>query len=587
MSKTVATCIAETNQEQNKPQENVFFLTLSRKIEDFPNEFLRTARSTSPVQICAIFSTIGPDNLSAELNLELNAELEKIVATTANQPVLDFESFSNLVVNTLNVRVLNFGINKGKQFKTSMTMLVIEGDILRVIHLGITKAVIFRDNKIMVLTEEQTVAHRFAQMGNISPAEEKNHPENMNLTQYLGKLPQDGELKPDKKVHLKLKDNDEIILMGLGISRGMPAQMRNSIIVRPDSTENKAKEIINAAVNYGVKSGLTIIDLKVESTFLLPGDAVIRTNLQSDGAIAPAAAAANTISADKSDFTPFELANEEENADDTINFVPGKTPVHVDEEPEEEEEEEDEEPEKASTGRKVATIALPIIVFILCLILGFGVMFLVLNIRDFMEANAPETMPSAAVGTVYYATEDNTPVYSMPSQNSTVIASLKKGDVVTLQQAVDANFSKVVTSNSMTGFCLTSQLSTEDPKNGAAAPSESSAAGDADATDAGDDNGEGAAANPNPETTPETTEAEEADPTPTPKPVKKATATPTPKPKETEPEETEKPAETAKPTETQKPAETEKPAETQKPAEPEKPAETTKKAEEPKPDEDQ
>ena len=585
MSKTVATCIAETNQEQNKPQENVFFLTLSRKIEDFPNEFLRTARSTSPVQICAIFSTIGPDNLSAELNLELNAELEKIVASTANQPVLDFESFSNLVVNTLNVKVLNFGINKGKQFKTSMTMLVIEGDILRVIHLGITKAVIFRDKKIMVLTEEQTVAHRFAQMGSISAAEEKDHPENMNLTQYLGKLPQDGELKPDKKVHLKLKDDDEIILMGLGISRGMPAQMRNSIIVRPDSTENKAKEIINAAVNYGVKSGLTIIDLKVESTFLLPGDAVIRTNLQSDGSIAPVAAAANTISADKSDFTPFELANEEENADDTINFVPGKTPLHVDEEPDDEDEDEEEEPEKASAGRKVATIALPIIVFILCLILGFGVMFLVLNIRDFMEANAPETMPSAAVGTVYYATEDNTPVYSMPSQNSTVIASLKKGDVVTLQQAVDANFSKVVTSNSMTGFCLTAQLSTEDPTNGAAQTSETTSAGDADTTETGEE----AAANPNPETTPETTETEEADPTPTPtpKPVKKATATPTPKPAQTETQDTEKPAETAKPTETQKPAETEKPAETQKPAETEKPAETTKKAEDPKPEENQ
>ena len=76
MSKTVATCIAETNQAQNMPQENVFFLTLSRKLEDFPNEFLRTARSTSPIQICAIFSTIGPDNLAAVLNLELNTELE-------------------------------------------------------------------------------------------------------------------------------------------------------------------------------------------------------------------------------------------------------------------------------------------------------------------------------------------------------------------------------------------------------------------------------------------------------------------------------------------------------------------------------
>lgn len=585
MSKTVATCIAETNQEQNKPQENVFFLTLSRKIEDFPNEFLRTARSTSPIQICAIFSTIGPDNLSAELNLELNAELEKIVASTANQPVLDFEAFSNLVVNTLNVRVLNFGINKGKQFKTSMTMLVIEGDILRVIHLGITKAVLFRDKKIMVLTEEQTVAHRYVQMGSITPEEEKDNPENMNLTQYLGKLPQDGELKPEKKVHLKLRDDDEIILMGLGISRGMPAQMRNSIIVRPDSTENKAKEIINAAVNNGVKSGLTIIDLKVESTFLLPGDAVIRTNLQSDASIAPVAAA--TVAAEKSDFTPFELAEKDEDADDTISFVPGKTPIHVDEDEEEEEEEAEEVPDKASVGRKIATIVMPIIVFILCLILGFGIMFLVLNIRDFMEANAPETMPSAAVGTAYYAVEDNTPVYSMPSQNSTIIANLKRGDVVTLQQAVDQNFSKVVTSNSMTGYCLTSQLTTEDPNNGAA-PSESAAsesAADATQTEGGD-----AQVNPNPEATTTTTEteAEEEDPTPTPTPKpKKATSTPTPKPVETEPADPEvvetepdvtspvvtKPAETkpaeTKPAET-KPAET-KPAET-KPAE-EKPAE--------------
>ncbi len=588
MSKTVATCIAETNQEQNKPQENVFFLTLSRKIEDFPNEFLRTARSTSPIQICAIFSTIGPDNLSAELNLELNAELEKIVASTANQPVLDFEAFSNLVVNTLNVRVLNFGINKGKQFKTSMTMLVIEGDILRVIHLGITKAVLFRDKKIMVLTEEQTVAHRYVQMGSITPEEEKDNPENMNLTQYLGKLPQDGELKPDKKVHLKLRDNDEIILMGLGISRGMSAQMRNSIIVRPDSTENKAKEIINAAVNNGVKSGLTIIDLKVESTFLLPGDAVIRTNLQSDASIAPVAAA--TSVAEKSDFTPFEIAEKDEDADDTISFVPGKTPIHVDEDEEDEEEADaEEEPEKASVGRKIATIVMPIIIFVLCLILGFGIMFLVLNIRDFMEANAPETMPSAAVGTAYYAIEDNTPVYSMPSQNSTIIANLKRGDVVTLQSAVDQNFSKVVTSNSMTGYCLTAQLTAEDPNNGAAAPSESATESAADATEG--DEGE-AGVNPNPEATTTTTEteAEEEDPTPTPTPKpKKATSTPTPKPTQTEPDEnvpeveapeTTKAAET-KPVETA-PAET-KPAET-KPADT-KPAET--KPAEQKPAEDQ
>ena len=567
MSKTVATCIAETNQEQNKPQEHVFFLTLSRKIEDFPNEFLRTARSTSPIQVCAIFSTIGPDNLAAELNLELNSELEKIVAQTANQPVLDFEAFSNQVVNVLNVRVCNFGINKGKQFKTSMTMLVIEGDILRVVHLGVTKAVLFRDRKIMVLTEEQSVANRFAQMGSnagISP----DDPASMEPTQYLGKMPQEGELRPEKKVHLKLRDNDEIILMGLGISKGMPVQMRNSIIIKPVSTEEKAKEIINAAVNYGVKSGLTIIDLKVESTFLLPGDAVIRSNLQTEAAIAPAGTA---VFSEKNNYTPFDLQtteDEEDDADDTINFVPGNAPVNEkDEEPEEDEEEE--EKERGSAGLKIATVVMPIIIFVLCLILGFGIMFLVFNIRDFIESNAPETMASAANGSVYYAVNDNTPVYSQPSLNSTVIATLNKGDVVTVQQAADPTFSKVVTSGSLTGYCLTAQLSQQNPAE--AVPSESSQTSETNP---------GESANGEPADTEETTtetEEPEATPTPTPKPVKKATATPTPKPVETEPEET-KPAETAKPTDTQKPADTEKPADTQ-PA-----AETTKKAEDPKPE---
>ena len=448
-----------------------------------------------------------------------------------------------------------------------MTMLVIEGDILRVVHLGVTKAVLFRDRKIMVLTEEQSVANRFAQMGSnagISP----DDPASMEPTQYLGKMPQEGELRPEKKVHLKLRDNDEIILMGLGISKGMPVQMRNSIIIKPVSTEEKAKEIINAAVNNGVKSGLTIIDLKVESTFLLPGDAVIRSNLQTEAAIAPAGTA---VFSEKNNYTPFDLQtteDEEDDADDTINFVPGNAPVNEkDEEPEEDEEEE--EKERGSAGLKIATVVMPIIIFVLCLILGFGIMFLVFNIRDFIESNAPETMASAANGSVYYAVNDNTPVYSQPSLNSTVIATLNKGDVVTVQQAADPTFSKVVTSGSLTGYCLTAQLSQQNPAE--AVPSESSQTSETNP---------GESANGEPADTEETTtetEEPEATPTPTPKPVKKATATPTPKPVETEPEDTQ-PAETAKPTETQKPAETEKPAETQKPAE------TTKKAEDPKPE---
>ena len=453
MSKTVATCIAETNLVQGEPQENVFFLTLSRKIEDFPNEFLRTARSTSPIQICAIFSTIGPDNLSAVLNLELNAELEKIVAACSNQAVLDFDGFANQVINTLNVKVCNFAANKGTQFKTSMSMFVIEGDILRVIHVGITKAVLFRNNRIMLLTEEQTVAHRYVQMGAIQASEELTHPENMNLTQYLGKMPQEGPVNADKKVHLKLQDDDELFLMGVGLSRKLPSQMRNSIIAKPLSTEVKSKEIINAAVSYGLKAGLTLIDIKVESTFLLPGDAVINSNLKSDAQVA--SRPGNASKAQSNAYSNFD--SEDDDNSDTINFVPGAAGNGISDV--------EEEPIVNEKKEKVKTVIIPIVIFIVCIVLGFGVTFMIFNMKNLI--NFSETTTSLAnanaVGSVLYASSDGVPVYSSASLDGTVIAQLRRGDVVTLQEKVDDTFSKIITANNVTGYILTAQLLDQDP----------------------------------------------------------------------------------------------------------------------------
>jgi len=456
MSKTVATCIAETNLVQGDPQENVFFLTLSRKIEDFPNEFLRTARSTSPIQICAIFSTIGPDNHSAVLNLELNEELERIVSGYANQAVLDFDDFANQVINNLNIKVCNFAANKGTQFKTSMSMFVIEGDILRVIHVGITKAVLFRNRKVMLLTEEQTVAHRYVQMGAIQASEELTHPENMNLTQYLGKMPQEGPVNADRKVHLKLQDNDELFLMGVGLSRKLPSQMRNSIIAKPLSTEVKSKELINAAVSYGIKSGLTLIDLKVESTFLLPGDAVITSNLRTEAQLTRAG---NGQKTETNAFTDFESERgDAENDSATINYVPGSAVASF------ENEDDEEAPIENKAQKTVKSIVIPLVIFVICIVLGFGAAFMIFNMKDMVNFGETTTtnFPSAT-GSILFASKDLVPVYSKPSLESTVIASLYRGEVVTLDEITDETFSRIITKDNVTGYVVSSQLAAEDP----------------------------------------------------------------------------------------------------------------------------
>lgn len=443
MSKTVSSCLCETNSLPNQPQENVFFHTLYRTQADFPNEFFRTARSTSPIQICALFSVIGPDGLGAVLNLELNKELTKIVAATQNQPVLDFESFSNQVINVLNIKVCDFVISKGgTPLRASMTMLIIEGDTLRVISVGNTKAVLIRDNRIMSLTEEQTVAHRYVQMGAITPEQELSHPESMNLTQYLGKLPQDGPVLADKKVHLKLKDNDELCLMGLGLSRHMPAQMRNMILVRPNSTDAKTRELITSAYNYGIKTGLTVIITKIETTFLLPGDAVI------GGAAARTPAPVAPIE----EMQPYSA--DEDTMGDTTTFNSGSLAADG--------QEGDMDTPKAKKNEKLWNVLIPIFFFIGFTILGFGIMFLAFNATDIIDFSEETTEEAENAQSIVYVIADNTPVYASASVDSTVIATLMRGDVLILV-ADEESFSNVITTNNVTGYVLSAQISTDDP----------------------------------------------------------------------------------------------------------------------------
>ena len=463
MSKTVSTCLCETNQAKGAPQENVFFHTLYRTQADFPDEFLRSAKSTSPIQICAIFSTMGPDDAAAMLNIELNKELSKIVASAQSQSVLDFEAFSNQVINVLNIKVCNYSVAKGgTPLKSSMTMVIIEGDTLRVIHIGNTKAVLLRDNKIMALTEEMTVAHRYVQMGAITPEQEKNHPENMNLTQYLGKLPQDGPLVPDKKVHLKLKDNDEVCLMGLGVSRKMPSQMRNVILVKPTPAEMKARELVTSAFNYGINTGLTVILIKIESTFLLPGDAVFESNLGSEEIRPSVKEQKKASDSSDSEFTSFgESAFDEdeeeypvkdrrkskrrredmEDDDDesfggTAKFNRGQFSDFRDDPSSGKEGKKVKDRNKKEKGKgKVWDFLIPIITFLVFIGVGYGILYAVFNARHLLDFMKPtESTAAETYNRVMYVINDNTPLYAESSLDADQLAILSRGDVVTMTE---------------------------------------------------------------------------------------------------------------------------------------------------------
>ncbi len=444
MSKTVSTCVLETNLVPNQPQENIFFHTLYRTKEDFPGEFMRTARSTSPIQVVALFSTQGPDTEAAFLNIELNKELSKIVANAQSLPVLDFETFSNQVVSVLNGFVCNYVVaHGGKQLRTSMTMAVIEGDTLRIIHIGNTKAVLVRDGKVMALTEDQTVAHRYVQMGAITPADEASHPDRFSLIQYLGKMPQDGAIVPEKKLHLKLKDNDSLCLMGIGISKFMPVKNRNAILLKPMSTESKAHEIITSAGNIGVKFGLSVAIIEVESTLILPGDAVMASKDTSD-------TEEESLFVNNPD--PFGAEEHDNSSAETTVFNRGASKAddrydtYV-----------PSEPVKANKKPVIKTIITTLIIFLICIALGFGAMFAIFRFKGLIDLSSEPS--EVVVENVRYISVDNTPVYSQPS-DGTVIATLSAGEVVQFIDD-DGTYSKIVTTSGTPGYILNVNLSTE------------------------------------------------------------------------------------------------------------------------------
>ena len=162
MSKTSSAVVCETNQILGKNQENVYFHSLFRLPEEFGSSYVRSAKSTAPIQICALFSAQGEDTLAAMTLQAVLAKMQEITAATQQMSVLDYENFTSQVVNVLNTTVCNESLkHNGANIRVSMSMVIIEGDTLRVMNIGNTHIWMFRQGKLISLTENQTVAHRY------------------------------------------------------------------------------------------------------------------------------------------------------------------------------------------------------------------------------------------------------------------------------------------------------------------------------------------------------------------------------------------------------------------------------------------
>ncbi len=422
MSKTIASAFCETNQARGLPQENIFQQDFYRTPADFGSAFIRSTASENPVQIYAVASAQGDDNRAA-MALQ---EVMKIVSDTSRdfsgRPEFLFDTYVNQLIISTNSAVCNYSLRSpGVPIKVSLTVAVLEKDTVRIISVGNTKAVLIRRGQAIPLTENQTAANRYVQLGAITPEAERLHPESDVLTQYIGRFQEDGPVLPDTSKYLRLVDGDEISLLGTGIEKGLALNERDYILTGPMTPAQKAADLVAHARQNQIRGGLTVLHVRIESAL---GQQMY---VPVSSYAAPSAETETELPADP-------------NVRTTGNFF-----------------------------IRHKRIILPIAVLLGCVLAGYLLVFGIFNIGNLMKPGttpATDSNGSAAVlAKVMYINTDQAALYGDASMQTAPSVYLNRGDVVTLLESGET-LSKVTTTDGVTGYVLNAMLSESDPTIG-------------------------------------------------------------------------------------------------------------------------
>ncbi len=463
MSKTHFSIACETNKAAGKPQENVFFQGAYRKPEDYRQVFAKSAGSEALFQVFAVFSARGKDDIAAAALQQIMKTFGDLVAQAQLIPSPNFEAFSARITRTLNDLVCNISLaNKGTPIKVSFTAAVMIGDVLRIISMGNTRAFLIRQNKVIRLTEDQTVAHRYVQMGAISPEEEQTHPESEVLTQYLGKFQQDGPTLPENKTYLKLTPGDEVVIVGAGISRYIPSNVFGFIASKTSHPQIKADELIKAAAGGGAKGGLTTVVVRVtgvdtSAPVVVPAFASLAANTNQSHTAALGLAGSDardvadtSISGLRPGFKN-ESFQEIETADGNIR-AEGK-PVKT----------------NKPWAKRLVAILLPVVLFVLFAFIGYFSTYAIISGRKIVNEPDPNGMETVdqeqSLNKVMYSVSDQVPVYTEESTKSQILQYLIRGEALTLISQ-SGTFSKIKTAAGNTGYVISIMLSEIDPTIG-------------------------------------------------------------------------------------------------------------------------
>ena len=161
------------------------------------------------------------------------------------------------VMQKTNVRVYLTSLESQENFGmgTTMTLTVFYERSCYVAHIGDSRCYLYRDNKLELLTEDDTYVHKMVVSGSITENESTTHPRRHVLTQALG-FPE--YVKPEI-THIDLLSEDRFLLSSDGLHGYVTFENIQMTMRQANNPEVAASSLIEQTLEAGAPDNVTVV----------------------------------------------------------------------------------------------------------------------------------------------------------------------------------------------------------------------------------------------------------------------------------------------------------------------------------------
>jgi PPM family protein phosphatase len=138
---------------------------------------------------------------------------------------------------------------------TTVVMILFKDDVAWSAHVGDSRLYRLRDEKLDLITEDDTWVARAMKLGQLTAEEAKVHPLRHVLSHCLGRR----DLRQINTQTQDIKSGDRILLCSDGLTEEVPHDEIASRLVEAESNEAAAQALIDAAKQHGGSDNITVI----------------------------------------------------------------------------------------------------------------------------------------------------------------------------------------------------------------------------------------------------------------------------------------------------------------------------------------